>query len=194
MKDLEIIEKIRSFPKKIFSVADLGKILSVKSNSLRTVIMRLKKKGVLNQIARGWYSIFGTVITPEEVASQMYYPSYLSLKTVLSKMGIVNQIPRQIYCVTPRKSYKTTIAGVTVIYRQIKQELYFGYYMENNIAIAYPEKALLDLLYYVSLGRETVSIDELDLSRINKKRWKQFKKIYPEKMKNLLNYVPLTRF
>lgn len=189
MKDLELIQKIREFPKKNFSITDLEKILSVKKKSLRTVIMRLKNKGVLNQITRGWYSVFGVVVTPEEIVNQIYYPSYLSLKTVLSKAGIVNQIPRQIYCITPRKSYKTKIVDVSVIYRQIKKELYFGYYIENDLEIAYPEKALLDLLYFVSLGREAVSLNELDISRINKKRWMQFKKIYPKKTENLINSV-----
>jgi len=92
MNDLKIIEKIRSFPKKIITVSDLGKILPFSQKSLPTIISRLKKRGVLNQVARGYYSAYGEIIVPENVACQIYYPSYLSLKTVLSKAGVINQI------------------------------------------------------------------------------------------------------
>ncbi len=187
--DFQLINEIRSLQKAIFSVADLGKILSVKEKSLRTVIMRLKNKGVLNQVKRGWYSVFDQVMVPEEVVGQLYYPSYLSLKTVLHKIGIINQIPRQIYAVSTKKSYKTAISGVPIIYRQIKPDLFFGYYLDNQVLTAYPEKALLDLLYYVKKGRETVSFSELDLSQLNLKRWRQFKKPYSKIIKELIEKI-----
>ena len=132
------------------------------------------------------YSNFGKVIIPEEIVSQIYYPSYLSLKTVLSKKGAINQIPRQIYGVTLNKSYRTKINNITLIYRQIKKELFFGFYQKDGQYLAYPEKALLDLLYFVSRGIETVSFSEIDLSRISKKKLLTWSKSYPKSIKKLL--------
>lgn len=186
MKDLDTISKLKNFGKKVYTVSDLAKILAVKDKSLRTVIFRLTKRGVLNKVAKGLYSVFDEVVNPEEIACQIYYPSYLSLKTVLSKSGIINQIPRVIQCVTLRKTYKTKIAGIMVNYHQIKKDLFFGYYQKEGALIAYPEKALLDLLYFSSLGREYFSLREIDISRINKNRWKIFKKRYPKRLEGLI--------
>ena len=192
MNDLKILEKIKEFPKTLFSVDDLGKILNIKEKSLRTVIYRLSRRGVIRKLGAGWYSIYGTIVTPEQIASQIYHPSYLSLKTVLSKDGIINQIPRQIYSISLNKSYKIKINGVFLVYRQIKRELFFGFYQKENQYMAYPEKALLDLLYFISRGIETVSFEELDLSRLNRKKLFQWVKLYPSPTKKYLKELKLS--
>lgn len=186
MKDLKLISKLKSVGKKVYRISELAKILDVKEKSLRTIILRLTKRGVLRRVGRGLYSVFDDMIDPEEIACQLYYPSYISLKTVLSKAGIINQIPRVIQCVTLRKTYKTKVAGIVVSYHQIKKDLFFGYYLKEGALIAYPEKALLDLLYFASLGREYFSPREIDLSKINKKRWKIFKRRYPKRLEGLI--------
>lgn len=186
MRDLELVLKLKNLERKVYTVSDLAKILPVKEKSLRTVIFRLTKRGVLNKIGRGLYTVFDEVVDIEEAACQLYYPSYLSLKTVLSKQGIINQIPQEIQLVTPRKTYKAKIAGVWVSYHQIKKELFFGYYKKNKMFIAYPEKALLDLLYFTLLGKEYFSAKEIDLSKISKARWRRFKKYYPKKVNGLI--------
>ena len=186
MNDLKILEKIKEYPKTLFTVDDLGKILNIKEKSLRTVIYRLSRRGVIRKLGGGWYSVYGTIVTPEQIASQIYHPSYLSLKTVLSKDGIINQIPRQIYSISLNKSYKIKINGVFLVYRQIKRELFFGFYQKENQYIAYPEKALLDLLYFISRGIETVSFQELDLSRLNRKKLFKWVKPYPSPTKKYL--------
>lgn len=187
MRDLELVSKLKNLGKKLYTVSDLGKILPVKEKSLRTVIMRLTKRGVLNKIARGLYSVFDEAVDIEEAACQLYYPSYLSLKTVLSKQGIINQIPQEVQLITARKSYKIKIAGVLVVYRQIKKELFFGYFKEKRKLIAYPEKALLDLLYFALLGKEYFPAKEIDVSKIDKVRWRKYRRYYPEKIERLIS-------
>src|SRR3989338_899197 len=193
MNDLKVLEKISHYSKSIFTVHDLGKILDIKEKNLRTVIYRLSRRGVIQRLGGGWYSAYGKMVAPEQIASQIYYPSYLSLKTVLSKDGIVNQIPRQIYSAALNKTYKTKINGVLLIYRQIKKELFFGFYQKENQYIAYPEKALLDLLYFISRGIEMASFRELDLSSLNKKKLFQWVKPYPQVVKKNLEHL-LIRF
>lgn len=189
MNDLEIVKTISAYQKPILSLIDLEKILQVDKKSLRTKIMRLVKRGVLQKVSRGWYSVFGKTVIPEEVAGQLYYPSYISLKTVLSKAGVINQIPTDIFLVTPNKTYQIKLLGGRLIFRQIKKELFFGYFLDKGVPMAYPEKALLDLLYFVSYGKETVSLDELDLKYLNKNRWNEFKKLYPKRVGKLISQV-----
>ncbi len=185
MNDISLIKQISSLNKKIFTISDLEKILLVKSSGLRTVISRLTKKGVLIQAARGIYSVFGIQVSPEEAAIQIYPFSYLSLKTVLSRVGWINQIPRTLQFVTSQKTHQATIFGISAVFHQIKRELFFGYEIKNGIAIAYPEKALLDLLYFTSRGRENISFAELSLTDFNFSRWKKFKRQFPLDIKNL---------
>lgn len=189
MKDIELIKKISKLDKDILTVEDLGKILEVKPSSLRTKISRLTQKEVLQRVGRGLYTVFGQVVIPEEVAPKLYYPSYLSLRTVLSKEGVVNQIPQQVYLITPRKTYQTKILETSIIYRKISKDLFFGYYLDQNIPTAYPEKALLDLIYFVSLGKETSNWNEMDFSRLDKERCYEFLKHFPSKTQRLAESV-----
>lgn len=182
MKDIEIIKKVNELNKDILTIEDLSKILGVKKKGLRTKISRLTDKDVLQRVGHGLYTVFGKTVIPEEVASQLYSPSYLSLKTVLSKEGIINQIPNEIYLVTPRKTYQTKILNTKINYRKISEDLYFGYYLKNGIPIAYPEKALLDLIYFVTLGKETANFDEMDLDQINKQRLNKLLESFPRKI------------
>lgn len=67
MNDLKVLEKLVGCPKKIFTVSDLGKILEVKDENLRTVIYRPVKKGVIQKLGKGWYGRYGEIIVPEEM-------------------------------------------------------------------------------------------------------------------------------
>ncbi|MBM3209271.1 hypothetical protein FJZ40_03195 [Candidatus Shapirobacteria bacterium] len=185
MRDIEIIDKIRQYVKDWYSLKDLAQILPVKKTGLRTVVGRLVKRGVLQKINRGKYAVYGKNISPEKIACQIYYPSYLSLRTTLSRNGVINQIPRQIQLVTSRKSHRTYISGNEIVYRQIRPDLYWGYFQQS----AYPEKALLDLLYYVSLGKDTISLNELDLSRLDKKRLQSFARKFPPRVRKIVSQL-----
>jgi hypothetical protein len=81
---------------------------------------------------------------------------------------------------------KLEIAGVSVVYRQIKEALFFGYYLKDQSLIAYPEKALLDLLYFSSRGLETVNFSEMDWSYLNKKRLERWGRKYPKGVKEMI--------
>jgi hypothetical protein len=52
----------------------------------------------------------------------------------------------------------------------LKREYFFGYVKKDNFLIALPEKALLDELYFISKGLIRISLDELNLSLINRNK------------------------
>lgn len=189
MKDIEIIKQLNLLPKNIFSLYDLKKILKVGPKSLPTKVSRLAKKGILQPVSRGWYTAYGKTVIPEEVAHQLYYPSYLSLRTVLGKAGVINQIPQKVFLVTCKKSYQTKILDTPVVYRQLKKELFVGYYLDKGIPTAYPEKALLDLLYFVARGKGRILFSELDLTHLNLSRLGKFQRIYPKRVRQLVAKV-----
>jgi len=60
-------------------------------------------------------------------------------------------IPEAVYQITScstrkTKTFETSIASFS--YRSVKNSMFFGYELKNNILIASPEKALLDWLYF----------------------------------------------
>lgn len=86
----------------------------------------------------------------EELACTIYTPSYISLEYVLQKAGIVFQFDSSISVV----SYlcrSIEVQNQTYLYRKIKGEILVntaGIIRQNNqVNIATPERAFLDLLY-----------------------------------------------
>ena len=61
----------------------------------------------------------------------------------------------------------------------LPKDLFFGYTLDKGIYIAEPEKALLDELYLISRGKRTLDIKELDLGKIDKKKFDQYAKRFP---------------
>jgi len=185
----EFLEKIKKIDKEIFTLSDLRKIWQGKENSLKVVLSRLVKKGEIKRIYKNFYVLSERVPNLEKIANQIYFPSYLSFESTLSKYGILSQIPYTLTFATPLKTKSIKIFDVEIEYRKLKKELFFGFKKEKEIFIAFPEKAILDTLYFVSLGKSEINLENLDLSRIKKERLISFSKKFPQKTKNLLKYL-----
>jgi len=115
----------------------------------------------------------------ENMAAQIYLPSYLSFESALAKYGVLNLIPYSLTFATTRKTRKYTLRKREVEFRQISLELFFGYEMKDGMNIALPEKAFLDLIYFVARGKATLDFDELDLRKLSIKTLKEFVKRFP---------------
>ena len=86
---------------------------------------------------------------PGELGNMLYTPSYISLEYVLQQAGIIFQYDSR-YTSVSYLSREVEIAGKTYSYRRIKEEIIMdtaGIVRENNINIATPERAFLDMLY-----------------------------------------------
>ncbi|MEK7120906.1 MAG: type IV toxin-antitoxin system AbiEi family antitoxin domain-containing protein [Patescibacteria group bacterium] len=187
--DTELIKKLRGFHKPYFTVADLEKVLDLKRESLYVTLNRLVKSGVLVRLAKNIYSLFTESVDIEKIANELYFPSYLSFEQVLSRYSILSQIPYTQTFATTRPTKKMTIAGVAVEYSHVKKDLFFGYTLKNGRYIAEKEKALLDQLYMVSMGKRSIDIAQLDLRDIDKSKLENYAKAFPNQIKPILNRV-----
>jgi len=114
-----------------------------------------KKKGYIQHLKRGLYYFSDTKkqLVSEEISFLLYAPSYISLEQALSRYGIIPDIVHTTTAVTTRttRTFTTSDFG-TFIYRHVKPELFFGYTItetpHGKYAMAEPEKALLDYLYF----------------------------------------------
>lgn len=85
----------------------------------------------------------------EEMACLLYTPSYISLEFVLQKAGVVFQYNSLITAIS-YLSRSLEIDGKDYQYRKLKNEILantIGIKRENNINIATPERAFLDVMY-----------------------------------------------
>lgn len=187
--DIEFIKKMRGFHKPYFTVADLEKVLDLTRDSLYVTLNRLVKSGVLIRLARNIYSLFTEHVDIEKIANELYFPSYLSFEQALSQYGILSQIPYTQTFATVRPTKKRVIADVAIEYSHIQKELFFGYTLKNDRYIADKEKALLDQLYMVSMGKRTIDIEELDLKDMDRKKLEDYAKRFPSHIKSLLKEV-----
>ncbi len=172
MKKDELIEKIEHLGKDVFDISDVKKLFPAETY-INTTIKRLRDSGVITHIARGVYTLRGHSFDVEKLATRIYYPSYISFESALSKYGIINQGLYGLTLATTRHSKKITLKGIECDYSQIKPELFFGFNLTGGTYIAEPEKALLDTLYLMSRGTKTKSYhkwhtEELDKSKVKK--------------------------
>jgi len=183
----EFLEKLKKIDKEFFTFSDLKKIWQKKENSLKVVVLRLVKRGKIKRIYKNFYFLPEKIPNLEKIANQIYFPSYLSFESALSKYGILSQIPYILTFATFLKTKSIKILDTKIEYRKLKKELFFGFKKEKEIFIALPEKAILDTLYFISLGKSEINLKNLDFSKIKKERLISFSKRFPQKTKKLLS-------
>jgi predicted transcriptional regulator of viral defense system len=185
MKRQELTQKVEALGKDFFSVKDLKKLFP-EEIYLRISVKRMLDAGVIFQIAHGLYSLKQNNLDVEKLATQLYYPSYISFESALSKYDVINQGLYGLSLATTRHSKKLSLAGVDCEYSQIKPALFFGFDLLNGTYLAHAEKAFLDLVYLISLGKRKANTSEWDLDILNKPRLAEYLAFYPDHVKKLI--------
>ncbi len=185
----EIVRKLESYKKDYLTINDLEKILRAKRGSLKVKLVRLVKRNVLLRLRRGIYILANKPILADKLATQVFQPSYISFEFALARYGLLGQIPYTITLASSRLCMKTNLANFAIEIRKIKKSLFGGYIMQEGVLIATPEKALLDMLYMVSLGKSAFDLTELNLRDISKKKVLALSKKYPNATQRLLKDI-----
>lgn len=159
---------------KILHFEHLRLLTDMQSSSLRMALSRLAERKVIQRICRGFYTNPFNPPSLEETAAVIYRPSYISLESVLSRYGIMSQIPQRLTCVTTRlpRFFKTSLGAVE--YRQVKKRYFFGFLKKDGYWMAEPEKAFLDFVY-LNRGKEIRSLlEEFDRRTLNRRRVRDY--------------------
>lgn len=179
INNIEFLQILRGLNKPYFTVADLEKVLALKRDVLYVALNRLVKNRTLIRLRRGVYTPEFQSFEFEKTANELYYPSYVSFESALSSYGILSQIPYSVTLATSKPTKKLTLNGREIEYRQLKDELFFGYILQDGIYIAEPEKAVLDELYLISKGKAVSDVNEWSFIGINKKKLLLYAKKFP---------------
>lgn len=135
-------------PQTVFSISGITLLLGEEREGLMAKRLNYYvKEGKLLNPRRGFYAKKN--YNPEELACMLFTPSYLSLEYVLQKAGVVFQYDSRISSVS-YLSRSVEVDEKEFCYRRIKGEILAnmaGIMCSNNINMAIPERAFLDVMY-----------------------------------------------
>lgn len=173
-----VLETILSSPRSVFNVQSLRMLTeSEDSQKLTKSLHYYVKEGKIRNPRRGIYT--KATYDEKEMACSLFRPAYVSLEYVLQRCGVVFQYDDAVTCVS-YLNRSVEIDEKTYRFRIINPELWIG--MEgiaqhDNILIATPERAFLDMVY---LSAGNCYFD--NLHPLNKTKVKQLLPLYQSKV------------
>lgn len=161
-QESKLLTTLLKLNKSVFSAAEAKSVLQLSTNSTKQILFSLRKKGWIKKVARGFYELSVEGIEGSEdavsIASQLVWPSYLSLWSALNFYGFTEQVPQTLFFVTTSRGRKIKISGVECRFYHISNNRFFGYEKSGRISIAEKEKAVIDSLYFLS----EIPFDEIE--------------------------------
>ncbi len=131
----------------VYNVQQFSNLINRDKNISRVYMNRMVHNGLAIKLFNGRISFIDDDFI---IASQMIFPSYISMNSALLFHNMTEQVARYVECITTINSMNYYDLGI--IYHKIKPRLFFGYkrYAKNGsyIFVADPEKAVFDGLYY----------------------------------------------
>ena len=185
----QIRQTLKEHNLEVFTNQDFVNIFNVDRKVVAVKLSRYKAKGYLISPRRGVYYLRNEVNDKFRIANKVYSPSYISLDTALSRHNI---IPETVYTITSVTTKATREFGdeqTMYRYYKIKKQAYTGYNLINDILIADPEKALVDYLYFVALGKRVLN-DRMNIVKLDKQKIFNYANYFNDKrLDNLLKKV-----
>ena len=173
-----VLEVILSSPRTVFNVQSLRMLTECEdSQKLTKSLHYYVKEGKIHNPRRGIYT--KATFDEKEMACSLFRPAYVSLEYVLQRSGIAFQYDDTVTSV----SYLNRIVEIddkAYQFRIINPELWIGMdgiEQQDNILIATPERAFLDMIY---LSAGNCYFD--NLHPLNKIKVKQLIPLYQSKV------------
>ena len=171
---MDIINTILSSSRTVFTTQWLAMMDSTRTReSLNNSLRYYARTGVLHSPRNGIYT--KPTYNEQEMACALLKPSYISMEYVLARAGVTFQYSDEITCI----SYQTRtieVDGRAYSFRKINPIIWTnmqGIEQRDNIAIATPERAFLDMMY---LSSGQCYFD--NLHPLNKKKVQQLLPLY----------------
>lgn len=146
--EFELVEFVVDNDLKVFSSRQLRQGLAWNKNKCYRVTSNLRKKGLLESPLKGRYilDLPNYDISINQIASRIYWPSYISFWTALSYHGLTDQLPRTIYVVNRDSTSTIEFRQHKISFIEINSDYFFGY-QDYDGFMADPEKAVIDSLH-----------------------------------------------
>jgi predicted transcriptional regulator of viral defense system len=192
---IDLLEKFKEFDKSYYTFAELQILLGLEKMSTNKRIIDLVKDGFLIKLAKNIYVPAFWGYDTLRIANDLNQPSYISFETALSYHGVLKSEDEIVTLASFLGFPRRDVAGKTIIWSKIKRELFWGFEKKDNIMLATPAKAFLDLVYLASFGRGTVPKEQISFSNLDKENIFSFIEKYPKQTISYFNkeYKPLIK-
>ena len=174
---------------------DIARKYKLSERVARNALGRYEAQGLIERVSTKIYiNHFNQHFSPRDLVNVLRPRSYISLESALVERGIISQSPSVLICVTPDYPKSFISKSVSIVYRRISPDLYWGYEEKatryNKYLIAEPEKALLDLIYLNRQEGLPTPLDELNLQFLTPAKLRDYAQRFPgtvrETIKDLL--------
>lgn len=167
--------------KQAFRTKEFISALGGRRNYAYVALNRMKKRSIIRSIRRGWWA--KKEASPEEIASTISFPCYLSFHSALHAHGLTTQIPQTIQLAVCRKARKYEFEGEKAREYRIKKEEFKEFEIKDGIPMAKPQKAFLDCLTLPRACPKSIlaeALSKLNIWEIKKQCSKQMLKRFKE--------------
>lgn len=181
MTNAQRLKLLTNTDKTTFSLGELRNIWDTNYQTARVAAKRMVKEGLLIKLAKGYYAL-DKDFNIYELANLVVSPSYISFNSALFYHGISFQVSNIISSVA-LFNYQRKIGGYALKYYSMKESLFFnleGINYKKNLAIASPERAVLDSFYFDLLP----NIDNWE--KLNLTYLRKLSLIYPKTIRKKL--------
>lgn len=154
--------------KTVFSSKNLQSLWKNSPQATKIIAKRMADKKLITRIGRGYYSL-DERFNIYELANLIISPSYVSLSSSLFYHGVSFQLSNTVTSVSIL-GYQKRVRDIIFKYYTMKDSLFFnieGISYKDNLAIAKPERAILDCFYF-SLLPNIDNIDNLNIGYLKR--------------------------
>lgn len=181
MKPLLVREELLKRSISVFSPWEFEKLFKLSPNRAKYFLEEESKLGLFLRLKKGLYTLKTDIPREQEIANRLYKPSYLSFEYALAYYNIMPEMVYSIISATTKPTREFDVQGISFNYFKIKKQAFTGYQLvraqERSFFIAEPEKALVDYLYFVSLGKKGKN-DRLNVSSLDKQKALSYAALY----------------
>ncbi len=148
MRSIDFVRRIQRSNTPVFTTAQAAKVIDKSEKYASLFLARLCKAGEIKALERGKYYLTGTSVY--SIASNVMYPSYISMLSAFRYHRITTQILVQMEVVSiTRHLPVANVDGYLIKFIKFGPNRFFGFYRdrEGGAFVAYIEKAIVDSLY-----------------------------------------------
>ena len=181
LKPLPVRDALLNQGTKIFTPLDFRRIFHASDLRTKYFLEEYAKRGLFVRLKNGLYMLKTDPAPEEAIANRLYRPSYLSFEYALARHNILPEMPYAVTSATTKPTRTFTVGEKTFAYLTIKRQAFTGYEPipqdRQIVLMAEPEKALVDYLYFVSLGKKSPN-DRLNTAQLNREKAMRYAQLY----------------
>lgn len=151
----KVIKKLKELNIFLFTPQDIRRIFNLSTRQSYNLLRQMQKQSFIYNLQKGKYLLteFDSLnkYSIYTIASNLYYPSYISFISALSFYQLTDQLSKTIFLTVVISKPKFILQNTTLQFVKLSSNRFFGYRKEQNqedeFFIAEPEKAILDCLF-----------------------------------------------